>query len=42
MNTTMKEETMLSNLLFRFNQLITRWLYRDHHKYKNRGLNQDD
>ena len=27
---------MLSNLLFRFQQLITRWLYRDHkRRYKN-------
>jgi len=26
---------MLSNWLFRFNQLITRWLYRDHRRYKN-------
>ena len=26
---------MLSNLFFRFNQLITRWLYRDHkRRYK--------
>ena len=41
MNTTMKEETMLSNLLFRLNQLITRWLYRDHRRYKNLD-EQDD
>ena len=33
---------MISNWLFRLNQLLTRWLYRDHRKYKNRGLNQDD
>ena len=33
---------MLSNLFFRFNQLITRWLYRDHkRRYKNLD-GQDD
>lgn len=33
---------MVQNILFRFNQLITRWLYRDHkRRYKNLG-GQDD
>ena len=32
---------MLSNLFFRFNQLLTRWLYRNHRKYKNLD-GQDD
>ena len=32
---------MLSSLLFRVQQLITRWLYRNHRKYKNLG-GQDD
>lgn len=32
---------MISNWLFRFNQLIARWLYRDHRRYKNMG-GQDD
>ena len=37
----MKGTTMLSNLLFRLNQLITRWLYHNHRRYKNLD-GQDD
>ena len=34
---------MLSNWLFRLNQLITRWLYRNHkRRYKNLESGQDD
>ena len=33
---------MLSNLLFRFNQLLTRWLYRNHKRhYKNMEPSDD-
>ena len=38
---TTKETTVISNLMFRFNQLITRWLYRNHRRYKNTD-GQDD
>ena len=29
---------MLSNLFFRFNQLISRWLYRDHKRRRRKPM----
>ena len=32
---------MLSNLFFRLNQLMTRWLYHNHRRYKNMEPSDD-